>query len=599
MKFIIIIMTSMFLGNIWAQEQVAIRLNESGLLKVLNLAVNYSTDMSGRKSVVVPKGILKLNVPKDKIQFNPIIKIVDRLTNLDLHHDINFYLGTGDGIIVDGRIDRESLSTQIISSDEKGFEVKLKVNLAELSVKAKSLSLCENRLKKSPECGDGLKVKFSNVKIDLKGTTTLEAVLRFETEGQYAHMSVLSVKTNIDVKNKNAPKLDIGFSKIVIPEINIVSVDNEMIRVNVSNDELKNKILEHKDFLARKLLGFVADFMASDLAEMVNLYLINKKVLTSLHLLDEKILAGQMNIPKLYKEQLFERAPINDTKSELMNIISSVIRFAQVDLSLAKIKTPGNKDLELNGAMDFVLNGRKLNIDNKLANSDKELPVLDLSEHRENDLTLAISEPLINGALDLVNSTGLFQDVFKLLAKNPGVSVESVKMHFTSNKSFVLVANLVINLDQTASPDVGAWMKKKIGGFLERNNNNGVIFFPLEIEVYPNFNENRKGQTEIYLEVLSPFSQAGLVNRFGYPSNLNESSDVVKSTIIDKLKDGILPFTDRFYNIDVHQLLNKSGVEFKAKSISIIQSSYLLINLDIDKLDPDYNKIMSELRRRQ
>jgi hypothetical protein len=48
----------MFSSLTFAQEQLALRLNENGLLKIMKMALQYNSGTSGNTTVVIPQEIL-------------------------------------------------------------------------------------------------------------------------------------------------------------------------------------------------------------------------------------------------------------------------------------------------------------------------------------------------------------------------------------------------------------------------------------------------------------------------------------------------------------------------------------------------------------
>lgn len=577
-----------FTGHLFAQEQMAFRLNESGMMKILQLVVKYNTSSSSSRTIVIPQNIYKFTLPKSAIRSNPIIPVVNEISDLNLNRDIDFYLNTSD-IKIDGSIDPKSLKTQIINSSDKGFDLRVTLSLPQISVDGARLSLCEDKRRNSKNCGDGLKATLNNLKIKtLKRPVNLTAVLRLRTDGQVARVSVVSVDSNLE--GKNAPGLDINFRSIDVPKISIV-IDGQETELDTSR--LKNEILKRKTFLAQKLLGFVGDFIAGDVAEMVNVYLINKEVATSFQIY-------RRDQPATFNEFLrntdispvqygtFVRAPVvtpstqnKDPMTVMIGQISEVVRNAQVGISLKKITTPGDKDIELSGLLNFMLNNRVMNVRNTLSNSNKPLPALNLAPHRGHDINLAISEPLINGALDLVNSTGLFQEMMEAVADVKGFSIKSVKLHFYHDRAIIGVVNAQVDLKKLESAGVTSWFKNKVAAYLERNNNNAVIYFPIEVMMVPVFKTLSNGGAGFDLKVLSPFNYVNLPNRYHYPTNVPEMTDTVKDGVMEKLKESLEAYFNKTYSVDLTKFLNQAGVEFKPKSISINQASYLLLNLDI------------------
>ena len=580
----LVLVLSFISGHLFAQEQLALRLNEQGMMKILRMAVQYNTATKESRTIVIPQNIYKFTIPKSHILSNPIIPVVNEISDLNLNKDLSFYLNTSD-IKVSGDVDQKSLKMAISNSSDNGFDLSLSIDIPQVVMDASRLALCEDKDRYSKKCGQGLQASLSQLKIRTIGRPiTVTAVLRLRTDGNVARVTVRSVQTNLE--GKNAPNLDINFKSVDVPRIAIVINGQE---TELDTSRLKNEILKYKTFLSKKLLSFVADFVAGDLVEMLNVYLVNAEVATSYQIYRKDVpvkfdefLSFPRPMPAGYiRSAISELEKRNNPINTMMAQISEVIRSAQVEIALKKISTPENKDVELAGLVNLVLNGRGLNVRNTLGNSYRPLPRLDLTSHRNNDINLAISEPVINGALDLVNSTGLFQEVLEAAAPVPGVSIRSVKMHFNGNKSLVAVVNAQVDLKKLHSDGIASWFKNNIAVFLERNNNNSVIYFPIEVEVIPYFKSLASGGTGVDLKVLSPFNYAELPNRYNYPTNVPKMSEIVKAGVMDELRGSLEPHTNRTYSVDLSKFLNQAGVEFLPKSISINQSAYLLLNMDL------------------
>lgn len=591
------------LGVCHAQEQVTVRLNEQGIMKVLRLAVQYNTSSKDSKTVIIPKNIYKFTIPKSQFSTNPIIPIVNEISDLNLNRDLDFYLNTAD-IKVNADVNVNSLKSEISNSHENGFDIKLGLSFSKISVNAPSLSLCEDKQRGSTNCGSGLKMKLNTLNVvTMNRPASLSIKLRVKTDGKVARVNVQSVTSNLDTKE--GPDLSINFKSIDVPRIAIV-IDGQETELDTS--KLKDEILKRKSFLAKKLLSFVSDFIAGDLVEMINVYLINKSVATSYQIYKKEK-------PESFDEFVYQRRyaalPDNtyvyiprplpprfeanqDPSIAFMSELSKIIQSAQLGISLQKMSTPGNKDLELNGLISFMLNGAHINVRNTLGNSNRPLPRLDLSNYRSNDINLAISEPLINGVLDVANSTKLFQKIFESLSPVQGFSIKSVKFHFASNKAMTAVVNAQIDLNKLASDGITSWFKHLIAAWLERNNNNGIIYFPIEVSVVPVFKTLTNGGAGLELKVLSPFGSSDLPNNYNYPTNIPNMTSTVKKGVMEELRSSIEPHMNKTYSIDITKFLNQSGVVFFPKMISINQGAYLLMGLDIN--DIKFNSTNPNLR---
>lgn len=573
-----------------AQEQVAVRLNEQGIMKILRLVVQYNTSSKDSKTIIIPKNIYKFTVPKSKFSSNPIIPIVNEISDLNLNKDLNFYLNTAD-IKVNGDVDMSSLKSEILNSHDHGFDVKLGISFSKISVNAPSLSLCEDKQKGTKNCGSGLKLKLNTLNIATTNRpVSLSIKIRVKTDGKVARVSVQNVSSNIE--SGDSPSLSINFKSIDVPRIAIV-IDGQETELDTSR--LKDEILKKKNFLAKKLLSFVGDFIANDLAEMINVYLVNKSIATSYQIykkekpvkFDEFIYQQRYASPQ-DNTYVYIPRPLppkfngdQDPSIEFMNELSKIIESAQLGISLNKMSTPGNKDLELHGLISFMLNGSHISVRNTLGNSNRPLPKLDLSPYRKNDINLAISEPLINGVLDVANSTKLFQEIFESMSPVQGFSIRSVKFHFSSNKTMTAVVNAQIDLNRLASDGITSWFKNQIAAWLERNNNNGKIYFPIEVSVIPVIKNLSNGGAGLDLKVLSPFGSSSLPNNYNYPTNIPNMTSTVKKGVMAELRSSIEPHMNKTYSVDLTKFLNKSGVVFFPKMLSINQGAYLLLGLDI------------------
>lgn len=571
--------------SLFAQEQMVLRLNEKGIMKILKLGLQYNSGEKGSRTLIIPKNIYKFTVPRANLVSNPIVPIINEISDLNMNRDLDFYFNTSD-IRVSGAADSKSLKAQIFNSTENGFDLKLSLSLPNLTVRGSELSLCEDKQRNYKRCGSGLKATLTNLRIATRGRpVTLSIVLRLRTDGKVARVSVRSVDSNLE--GKYAPTLDINFDSLNVPRIAIVinGVESEL-----DTSRLKDQLLNYRSYLGKKLLAFAGEFIANDVAEMLNIYLINKEVATSFQLYRKD---NPVHFDEFLSDREFGRVDntyvspfyyVAKPQPSLMEEIADLIQKAQVDVALKNISTPGNKDVELSGVLNFMLNGKEIRVQNTLGNSNRRLPPINLSNQRNSDLNLAISEPLLNGILDVANSQNLFQKIFETTSPVPGFSIRNVKIHFNGNRSLIAVINARIDLKKLSSKGVKQWFKNRIAAWLERNNNNSIIYFPIEVSVIPSFTRLKNGQAGLDLKVLSPFNYSELPNRFHYPSNVPEMTETVKDGVMEELRASLEPHTNKTYSVDLTKFLNKSGVVFHPKAISITQGAYLLMNLDIADL---------------
>lgn len=590
----LIILGLLLSQSLFAQEQLTLRLNEQGILKILAMGIKYNTGKTDSKTFIVPDDVYKLTIKKEQIFSNPIVPILNEISNLDLDQDLDFYLKTSD-IWTNGRVDFKSLRVSISNSHEHGFDIKLKIDLPVVLAAANQIHICEGIIPKTKVCTDGLKSTFTKLRVETKeNPVSLSIVMRVSTQGRLAKLKVISVESNLE--KENGPVLDIALESVNVPRMSIVINGQE---AELDTSRLRAEILKRKDYLGKKLLSFVADFIANDVAEMLNKYLMNKSVKTSWDVFRKTHAVSFNEFAKNEYEYMAsqtkhskpEISKNDDPMKVMLSQISEIITKAEMNLSLESIETHVRKDIELSGIIGLMLNNKLLQVRNTLGNTNKVLPKLFLNSERDNDINIAISEPLINGTLDLVNSTGLFRELVKKFSGEPGFSVNSVKLHFTSDNSFTVVVNSQIDLKSTKVEGFGDVVKQIIASHLERKNNNAVINFPLEVNVNANFVNNGSG-LELY--VRSPFNSKGLINTFNYPSNVSVMTEVVRSGMLEKLKLSLEQFTNQSYKVDLSKFLNQSGVKFKPKKIAVKRNAYLLLNLDIEDIDFDVLKKAGE-----
>lgn len=587
--------------HLFAQEQLVLRLNEQGMLKILKLALDYNTGVQGSREIVIPENLYKLKIKKSQLNSNPIVPILNDISDLNLNHDLDFYFKTSD-IKVSGQVDPKSLKTAISNAHTTGFDLRIDIAFEKISISGSHLKLCEDQSVDELDCGEGLKTTILDLQISTKNRPVkLATILRINTDGGVGRVTLLSVDSNLG--KETTPDLDIDFRSLEVPKISIV-IDGQETELDTSN--LKTEILKRKKFLAQKLISFAGEFIAEDLAEMINKYLVNKEIATSYQIYrsdknrtfnefvtnsngdydtSEVSPVAFLDNPSALKERIFKykESPIKVMEDQ----ISEIIRNARVEVSLNKIEVHRNKDIELDGLFTFVLNNQAQPVQNTYGNSNRPLPDLDLSGAINNDINLAISEPVINSALDTVNNTGLFQKLLVAVSDVKGFSIRSVKSHFLDSKTIVAVINAEVDLKKLESAGVSSWIKNRIAAYLERNNNNAVIYFPIEVKLLPEFLSLPNSEVHMSVKIISPFKATDLPNNFNYPTNVPEMTKTVKNAVMAKLKESLEVYMDKSYNVDLNKFLNKSGVIFKPRKIEIHQSAYLLLNLDIEKIKFD------------
>jgi hypothetical protein len=595
--FILLIFSSSSFGS----ENLLLRVNEQGILKILKLAIKYNTGSDNSKSLVIPSNVYRFTLSKDQLASNSLVQLASQVTLINPERDLPIYLQTSE-IKITGTIDKKSLRTEISHITERGFDVNFSISLPSIVVTSDLIGLCETKLKNQNKCGRGLKATASSVRIStVNHPVVIRAKLRVSFIDDRASVRVVNVRSNLE--STSGPTLQISVGKIDIPPVSIV-INGVETPLDLSH--LQREILKQRTFLATKLLDFAADFVTYDLTDMINHYLSPTSLPTSQVVYSVNNNSQSDEVPFIDiqhppQDGIAHRAPLlryvlpppseikNRPFSEILQEeFKAIIKTAQLGLRLKKIQVPNGKDLQLSGLFSMMLNGKKMTVSSKLSNRPvTNLPVLDLSAHRHHDLSLAISEPVINSALEAVNQTGLLREIFSSVNDVLGLSFKGVHVHFTQDKNLKVVLQLEVDLSKTEASNMKQWAERKAGVLLESFNNGAKIYFPLEIPIAPEVIQGKDG-VKLKLNVGSPFVQGKLANTFYYPSNVSAMTSIVRESFFKKLKEGYSStiFKNKKYldAVDISKFFNHSKVVFTPKSLSLEKGAYFLINLDVEKI---------------
>jgi hypothetical protein len=603
----------------------------------MKMAIIQKTAAAQNRTISIPQKMYSFSIPKSKLLSNPIVAVLNDITDLNMTKDLPFYLNTA-AIDILAEVDGKSLKAEILNSKANGFDIKISINLPSVKVMAPRLSLCEDTAGKGSRCGKGLKADVTNLVIrTINKPVVITSVLRLRTDNDTARVKVLSVDSNLD--NNNGPGLDINKFGLTVPEVILTIeetktvVENGVSRevavkhdVPLDTSRLYTEIMKRKAFLSKKLLAFAGDFIAEDVAALVNSYLVKESVQTSWQIqqndnteirsfaefmmptnnyLINPADATYYRQPRfLYPKIAKVTADLNsgsEIVKKIMQELMTVLKKSDVGISTQHVTTPNNKDLQVGASLNFKLGGERIFVRPYLANSNtRELPVLDLQSRRGSDLNLAISEPVMNGALELIEMNGFLDRVLRQYGKMKGVYLaynNKLRIHFTKRNSLVAVANMRINLAEVDYKGIGGWFENVMGQILESRTTHGIINFPIQIEVVPQvYKENGKVMLDVYIK--SPFEDncglssmnvpkgcGEILNEFGYPSNLDKLNSRVRNGVLAKLKESLGASLPRHEAVDVTPYLNQTLVEFVPTNISFEKEAYLVLDLNIKNID--------------
>jgi len=604
----------LFSGSLLAQDQLMIRVNQSGILSVMESALDYNQRGQGGAGFKVPAGIYDFKIKREDLQANPIVRILQEVSNVNLNRDLPFYLYNS-AVNVDGGIDKTSLRTAVSNYTTRGFDLKITFAINKLSLKASELSLCEN--KRGTRCGNGLKATFRNNSINLRNGSRInaEALFKVDMTSKQAKMRLVKVTSNLNTRN--GPRIDINVGSVVVPPISII-INGQEAQLDTSN--LRAELMARKEFLANKLLEFSAEFIAEDLTEMVNKALKNQCLPTQLRIIEIAnqdvpaarggfvqqpyvIAADNTRVVRpridyaIQSPMVFpgDHRPAPTFMELLQRDLATIIKSATFDINLKSIRSPLDQDLELRANGSFVLNNRRWRVLDTVGNSTRKLPVLNFDPivNRQDHFAVVLGEPVVNASLDLLQSMGVFQKVLEAQGKIGGVSVNSIKLHFKSGTTaaqdrLFAIGNLKVKLREIDADGIMGWVKRAIAVWLERNNNNAILNFPVQFEVIPRFATQRDGTVKLFLRVNSPFvNPTTLKNDYKYPNNVVSATEIVRKSIIEILKENMGEYVNREFEFPLDDYLNLNGVTLRPKRMSMLQSGYFMVAADIKKIDFD------------
>jgi len=577
----------------WTQDQVLVRLNHGGVVELMRMALQYNQRSENRAGFKIPAGAYSFKVKREDLAKNPIIAILSQISDVNFNRDFPFHVTNSD-ISVQGKIDEASLRTAVSNYTARGFDLRVSLTVDEVRLSVADISLCET--KRGTRCGPGLSASFKDSSVALRRGSKIivSGDFRVSFEADKARLTLVRATSNLD----KGPRLDISIGQVVVPPIAII-INGQETQLDTSG--IRTELMGRREFLAQKLLDFAGEFIASDLAEMVNKALKNQCLPTRLRLIElgrEDLPATGGGFTSVSVAQRGRVPYVGDHKEApsfmelLQRDLAQIIKSASFDVTLKNIRTPLERDLEIRVDGALRMNRRSWGIPRTVGNSPRALSVLNIDQviDRRDHLAVVISEPVFNGALNLLSDLRVFQQVIDAQKKINGIYYESVKLHLRSGLTpatdrLYLVLNMGVRLRETDADGVWAWIKRTLAVWLERNNNNSILYFPIQFEAVPQLVREGAGH-KLRIRITTPFaSETALRNDFGYPSNITAATDIVRKAVLEELKGALGGFVNREFDVPLDAFLAQNGISFTPKSIRFLDSSYLMVTADFQKLD--------------
>jgi hypothetical protein len=555
-----------------------VRVNHAGIVETMKLALQHNQAGQRIPGFKIPAGIYALKVRRGDLAANPIIKILSEVTDVDFRRDYDFFMANSE-IGVTGRLDVEGIRTTVSNQTTAGFDLRVVFTVPDLALRVSEVSVCETR--RGNRCGAGLQASFRNSAVILQrgSRITVTADFKVNINEDMARLRLVNATSNLG--HRTGPSVNLQLGPLTVPPVSIL-VDGQEIPVDTSH--LRGEILNHRTFLAHKLMNFAGEFIAQDLAAVVNKALKNQCLPTSLTVVDLE----PRPVPQLPVVADIERHP--DFMRQFQRDTARLVKSVRFDLSLKNLRTPESKHLEIRADGSLRLNGLRWTVGNTLGNTARTLPALDLDRAVPvtDEVAVAVSEPVINAGLAALAHQGLFQKLIESHVDVGGLYLTNAKAHFkttTDGKSVLnVVANLRLNLREVKATSVLGWIQKQIAIWLERNNNNANLIFPLQFEVHPRLVETA-GVRKLLLRVNSPFTSPGTFrNEYGYANNVVEATRPVRDEVSKELQRNLGAYVEREFEFPLDAYLTQKGVTIHPRHVQVLDSAYLLVTGDIGNI---------------
>lgn len=587
MRILFLALACVLSVSAYAQDQLLVRLGHEGIKTILKAALTYNQADQKVPGFKVPAGLYSFKVKQADIAANPLVQMLRDLTDVDIRRDYPFYVYNSP-ISVTGMVDLDHIKTTTSNYNSRGFDLRIALNVTSLKAVIPDISLCEK--KKGNNCGPGLRASFKNSSIALARGSVVELTADFHVDVRNELAKLTLVRATSNLESAHGPKLIINVGSLVIPPVSIV-VNGQEAQLDTS--AVREKLLQFKVQLANKLLSFASDFIAQDMAEMVNKILKTQTAPTRLSVIDIDPLhaSNQPLVTKVCQDN-------NDFMVGLQRDIAQLIKSAQLDLSLKNLRTINDQEVELRLDTLFKLNGVQSYVGTSAGWGPygRSTPPLNVDAFmpKGGHLGFAISEATVNAALALINSTGLFNRIIDNNVPSGGLSLSSAKVHFASGTNgqadrIYAIANLSLDLVATRTTDLGSWFSKWTAISLENipfAGTGGKLFFPLQFTITPQlFRSTTDKKMYVFLNVNAPFSESTLRNDYAYPSNLNKATGIVRDNLVKILKKSIGPLIAKPFVLPLDAFLNLTGVSWEPTSFKVVDSAYAFFSADIKNID--------------
>lgn len=670
-------------------QHLSTNITSSGLRKIISSAIESSSKTKGKALYQIEGGPIYERIPVNFFSSNSIIQTINEYVPLQQDEDFVFYFNWSP-INVEGSLIKDSLYVEV-EGTRRNFSAAVRFSIEDLHIYGNYLEICELKKWKCDK-KKHLYGKIKNYTLNLNRNSKLDmaAIVDIQINRGNAKVKFNKLITNLVAPKNSTEKvlyekykistkpidLNIDFKEFILPPLEL-SIDGEVINVNLS--ELKDALLAEKSFLAKKLTEFSSEFIATDLTKILNDKLFSNltKLTTTIDVLDygsqnseiDKLFLDKFGNNLLKKpiensrgsgyrdntymsDYMNRQVPVDNTyvhtnriydfkpktpklsfMEKISGVIKRIVKQADYNLTFNKIKSDKDKNITVNLNSTFSLNGKKWELDRNLRNGQAKLSRLNFNQFKSNDydIAVALSEPMVNAALNIASDNDIFNTVIRDVAELNGIYITKVNLYFEQGKtstvssyqlqgrkdfefhpfvadsfstpsfhrpyelydnkthktkkiiyqtkdSVVAVAQVMVSLSELDSDGFLAWISKHVGALLE----NGVIWFPIEIKFLPQI-VIEDGKTYLELIAVDPIQNEKFVNTYNYP--YKDMKGLVEKGLLKTIKKELSPLLKDIPRIDLTSYINLPGLKLQPKGIYLRKSGHLVITTDIDKLD--------------
>ena len=574
-----------------AVDHFAARITPQGLQSLLKAILEkYPADHSrpGRSGYTIPKRSSTSVVTLAKEKYATLISLSQEFFELDFVKGVSLFTRIAP-IQLSASVASESIVLSPVLTDANGFDADLSVKITDFVASVPKISVCDRE-----DCDSklGLRMDLNGIALAQSAHSVpilVKARVSCRLEKGGLKFKILRLSSNLEATH--APVMDVSFNQIVLPAI---SIESEGHKVSLDTSQLKTEIQKHSPEIGTAIVHSAATFFADDLAELVNKLLSQESLDVSV---DEDYVNDPLKNNWLTDFVNTPADPLQRVLTEVQQATSSV-RF---DGSLGGISFEAKGILDTSFQLALNLNGKTLNPSTRLdrCSQHSAMGVLKFESAPAPEtygFAVALSEPLVNSALDLANSTGLVGNIMAGLSGMEGITLgtDGVKLFFVRKDNLPkIIAIISLDVDISKRPSSGFWasVKQDIGILLEETfGAGGHLKFPLQIEIDPSLVQDpATGETVLSLKTISPIHQTSLDNTYGCAGNMSDVTSTVRSSFLTTLTDSLKNVVGKTQSIPISGWIKNTGIHFKPTQVDVESSGHLVIYGNLEKID--WNKL--------